>query len=92
MNILDVKDEMTSHGIIATQLNPYGWAESGRGAYDCGDNWFVRSPMFKKGEAIEFVTDSMEVGKPYPFQFLGWWFLAVKRTNGSLDFLHIEGE
>ena len=92
MHILDEKDEMTSHGIIATQLNPYGWAKSGIGAYDCGDDWFVRSPMLKKGEAIQFVPDLMEVGRPYPFQFLDWWFLAVKRTDGSLDFLHIGDE
>lgn len=34
----------------------------------------------------------MEVNKPYPFEFGDWWFLAVKSTDGDVNFYHIEAE
>ncbi len=92
MTITEMQDQAISEGIIATMVNPSGWADSVRGAYNYRNDWLLRSPMFKRGEAIQFVPDLMEVGRPYPFQFMDWWFVAVKRRGGELDFFHISGE
>ena len=91
---LEEENEMTSTGIIATMLNPLGWADSENGAYPYTEHWSIRSPIpiLKKGEALQFVPQLMQVGRPYPFQFIDWWFVAVKRSDDALDFFHIGSE
>ncbi len=89
MQVMEEREQLTSSGLSATELNPHGWAESSKGAFGYWDG-FVRSPTFKKGEALQFVPGLMDVGRPYPFQFLDWWFVVVKRADGALDFLYVD--
>ena len=83
------KDEATSTGVIASSLNQSGWADAKHGAHPYVENWFV-SPIFKKGKALQFVPQRMQVSRPYPFQFIDWWFVAIKRNDGSIDFFHVD--
>ena len=53
------------------------------------DTLFVGSPVHRNGDALQFVPELMKVGKPYPFQFKEWWFIAVKRADSTLDFFYI---
>ena len=82
------KDETISPGVIASILNQSGWADSKRGAHPYAENLLV-SPIFKKGKALQFVPQLMQVSRPYPFQFIDWWFVAIKRNDGSIDFFHV---
>ena len=31
----------------------------------------------------------MTEGEPYPFQFMNWWFVAVRRGTG-VDFFYVQ--
>ena len=85
---LEEENETTSPGVIASILNQSGWADSKHGAHPYVENLIV-SPIFKKGTALQFVPQRMQVGRPYTFQFIDWWFVAVKRNDGSIDFFHV---
>jgi len=51
------------------------------------------------GSAVEHIGDSvwldpklMIVGEPYPFRFLGYPLIAVKRPDGAIDFFSLPDE
>lgn len=47
------------------------------------------SPFVKKGDRLEVLTGIMTEGEPYPFQFMNWWFVAVRRGTG-VDFFYVQ--
>ena len=47
------------------------------------------SPFLSTGESLQISSHLMDVNKPYSFQFMDWWFVAVKRTDGELYFYYV---
>ena len=43
-------------------------------------------------ESLTVDPHLMVVNKPYPFEFEDWWFVAVKNTDGDVNFYYIEAE
>ena len=89
MVIMEQEDAGITRGVLATMYNQRGWAASGIGAYGGLENLAVSSPFLIIGEALQISSKVMHIDRPYPFQFINLWFIAVKRADGDLDFYYI---
>ena len=47
-------------------------------------------PYIEDGSAVRFNPDMMADGTPYPFSMSGFWFIAVKRPLGHIDFFYVQ--
>ena len=83
------QDAVTTRGVLATMSQQQGWAASDVGAYEGAATSSTRSPFLRKGESIQISSQLMHVNEPYPFQFMEWWFIAVKRADGELYFYYV---
>ena len=84
-----MQDAVTTRGVLATLSHHQGWAASGVGAYGGAESRAPSSPFLSTGESLQISSHLMNVNKPYPFQFIDWWFVAVKRTDGELYFYYV---
>ena len=80
------KDEPTTRGVSVTMRSQIGWSDSEHGAYQIDEILPLESPFMKKGDALQVSSKHMVVDVPYPFKFMEWWFVAVKRADGELYF------
>ena len=83
------KDEPTTRGVSATMRSQMGWADSEHGAYEIRGTLSFESPFVEKGNALQISSKLMEVDVPYPFRFMEWWFVVVRRADGDLYFYHL---
>ncbi len=47
------------------------------------------TPVSREGEGLIIDPNLMDVQRPYPFQFGDWWFVAVKETDGTINFYSV---
>jgi len=87
--LMEAEDAVTSRGVLATMPQQQGRAASGVGAYGDDEMSPASSPFSSKGEALQISSHLMHVNEPYPFQFMEWWFVAVKRSDGELYFYYV---
>lgn len=83
------QDAVTTRGVLATMSQQQGWAASGVGAFEDAATPPARSPFLRKGESLQISSHLMHANEPYPFQFMEWWFVAVKRADGELYFYYV---
>jgi len=90
MQTLEQPPAPVSLGSLATMNHPQGLAFQ-----DIDGQYAVEGvqtkPFTEKGESLQISSDTMVVGTPYPFFFMEWWFVAVKRADGELDFFYLDG-
>ena len=87
--LTETEDAVITRSVLATMPQQQGWAASGVGAYGDDEVLPASSPFLGKGEALQISSHLMHVNEPYPFQFMEWWFVAVKRSDGELYFYYV---
>ena len=75
---LEVGSGVRSCSATRMQLSGTGMAET-----------LSTDPIEMRGESVVFKPENMMPGKSYPFEFRGVSAVAIKRTDGSIDFFHI---
>ena len=87
---LDIEEDgAITPGVFATMHGQLAWADCGHGAYKVEETLSFRSPFVKNGDALQVSSRHMDVGVPYPFQFMEWWFVAIKRQDGDMYFYYL---
>ncbi len=89
IDIEKYEDLTTTPGVLASMDGQHCWADSEHGAYEIEEILSLRSPFARNGDALQVSSKHMGVGVPYPFQFMEWWFVAIKRTDGDLYFYYL---
>ena len=89
IDIAEYEDKEPTPGVLVSMDGQHCWTDSENGAYEIGDILSLRSPFAKKGEALQISSKHMDIGVPYPFQFMEWWFVAIKRLDGDLYFYYL---
>ncbi len=87
--LMKEQDAVTTRGVLATMSQQQGWAVSEVGAYQGVAVPPVRSPFLGNGESLQISSHLMHANEPYPFHFMEWWFVAVKRADGELYFYYV---
>ena len=83
-------DVGSAQGFLATTTyGRCGLAGQGVGIVEVDDIVVEKSPFSMKGEALQISSREMEVGRPYPCEFMGWWFVAVRREDDQLYFYYL---
>ena len=57
--------------------------------YPGGDSLIPTSPFSTEEGSLRINSNLMDAHRPYPFQFVDWWFVAVKRADQTLDFYYV---
>ena len=59
--------------------------------YPGGDPLMPASPFSSEEGSLRINSNLMDAHRPYTFQFVDWWFVAVKRADQTLDFYYVGG-
>ena len=83
------EDALSTPSVSATMHSQQGWADCEHGAYEIGEHLSFESPFVKNGDALQVSSKLMDIDVPYPFRFMGWWFVVVRRADGDLYFYYL---
>ena len=82
-------DGISSSGINSGLFSSGVLWSNQRGDVSVADD-VTGNPYIRNGNAIEFMPEFMVTDQPYLVKFAECWFVAVKRSSGSLDFLYVK--